>query len=295
MSARHLGSPCVDHGASSPADYRVLFTSAMHGGPYEFRKCRRCGLIYHFPLMTDEEASVHYTDYGNYSDETVLERELERRLPGSMAVASVLRPYLGQHRSRLLEVGCANGIMMKHLGELGFDCHGVEIDPRSSKIAARLIGEGRIFNGRLEDSPYLDGSFDAAVSRAVLEHLTTPFEVLKCIHRALRNGGVAYLTTPNFGGVSFRLLRDRWKNTAVNDHVSMFTHQSLRHFVEEAGFEIISARATGCSLDKRRDVNGEYTRLSGPVGRRALRYAGAVLSTVNMGDSLHILAQKPPD
>lgn len=48
----------------------------------------------------------------------------------------------------------------------------------------------------LETLPFADGSFDAVLSTQTLEHVEHPLECLAELRRALRPGGVLYLTAP---------------------------------------------------------------------------------------------------
>jgi len=44
--------------------------------------------------------------------------------------------------------------------------------------------------------PFIDGSFDAIVAQAVLEHVVDPAQCVREFHRVLRPGGLVYAETP---------------------------------------------------------------------------------------------------
>ncbi len=48
----------------------------------------------------------------------------------------------------------------------------------------------------IAELPFQDGSVDAILCLAVLEHVPDPVRIVREIHRVLRPGGVCYLTTP---------------------------------------------------------------------------------------------------
>ena len=274
------------------SDYEVLFSSDMHNLRYEFRLCRRCGLIYHHPSPDPSELERRYASYGSYADPAYVRKQLETARVLNMRRAKELSAYLEEGGRKLLEVGCSNGIMLKHLEEYGFDCYGVEIDPASSGVAKGLIGKERIFTGTLGNSPWLDESFDAVICRQTIEHVPNPFETMLHMNMALRDGGILYIETPNFGGPSARLLRDRWKNILPGDHISMFTPSILIDFLTEAGFIVLKRRIGGFAYNMRRDSKGGFERYRNPAVKTFLRMVGVVLRVVNLGDGISVVSRK---
>jgi SAM-dependent methyltransferase len=182
--------------------------------------------------------------------------------------------------------------MLKHLSDYGWDCFGVEVDPASSTLAKTLVGEERVFTGFLSKSPFLDGRFDLVLCVQTIEHVPDPFDLLLQMNSALRKGGILYIETPNFGGPSFRLLKDRWKNTLPEDHISMFTASTLKHFLRSAGFDIVSTKVGGCSYNARRDADGEYEQYKSKTSRLLMVLAGYGLRVLNQGDNAAFVCAK---
>ena len=56
--------------------------------------------------------------------------------------------------------------------------------------------------------PYADARFDTVVSMDVIEHVPEPVPWLREALRVLKPGGLLFLTTPNYGSRSLRLLED---------------------------------------------------------------------------------------
>jgi SAM-dependent methyltransferase/uncharacterized protein YbaR (Trm112 family) len=59
-----------------------------------------------------------------------------------------------------------------------------------------ILGEGADYVCDLHDLPFPDGSFDAVIAVAVMEHVADPFRCASEIARVLRPGGYVYSVTP---------------------------------------------------------------------------------------------------
>jgi len=77
----------------------------------------------------------------------------------------------------ILDIGCGNGSMLRHLQGLGYrHLHGLEI---SRYAIQRLRGEGiEMHYGVLPSIPLLDASFNVVIASQVLEHVIRRRRVL---------------------------------------------------------------------------------------------------------------------
>jgi ubiquinone/menaquinone biosynthesis C-methylase UbiE len=101
---------------------------------------------------------------------------------------------------RVLDVGCGDGVLSWLLAHRGAVCHGV--DP--SQIAIEYARRKHLEKGSKAefsvssgyDTKVVSSSCDAVVSSDVIEHVQDPSRLLHEIHRVLKPGGVAVITTP---------------------------------------------------------------------------------------------------
>ncbi len=125
------------------------------------------------------------------SDQLVSDNPLHQRL---------LKPYIeATHwiQGDLLEVGCGEG---RGIGSVLSSVKSYwAIDKIESAIAdlRQRFPTGNFITGNLPPLPYPDASFDSILSFQVIEHIEDDTLFLKEIHRVLRSGGVALITTPN--------------------------------------------------------------------------------------------------
>jgi SAM-dependent methyltransferase len=95
----------------------------------------------------------------------------------------------------LLDIGCANGLLVSVFHELGVEAYGVDKSIKSvlsSKIRQFLI----ISDVEKSFLPFRDFAFDMVTCLEVLEHLRT-LSVISEIYRILKPGGVVFITTPS--------------------------------------------------------------------------------------------------
>lgn len=102
---------------------------------------------------------------------------------------------------RVLDLGCGDGALSGVIHEkLEVAIEGVDTDRLATELARREFAK-RHWQGCFKtvtgyDTGYDEGHFDAVVCADVIEHVREPQTLLKEIHRVLKAGGHAVLTTP---------------------------------------------------------------------------------------------------
>jgi SAM-dependent methyltransferase len=150
------------------------------------------------------------------SDKLASDNPLHQRL---------LKPYsvAGEWvKGDLLEVGCGEGRGID--GLLPFVSSYSAIDKIESAVAGlqQKYPAGKFVSGHLPPLPYKDSSFDSVVSFQVIEHIQDDELFLREIHRVLRPGGTALITTPNR---PMSLSRNPW-------HVREYTGEELANLAK---------------------------------------------------------------
>lgn len=132
----------------------------------------------------------------------------------------LLKPYTVAKdwvQGDLLEVGCGEGRGIDSLMPLVSSYAAIDkIESAVSRLRLRYPA-GKFVSGHLPPLPYADNSYDSVVSFQVIEHIQDDALFLKEIHRVLRPGGVALITTPNR---PMSLSRNPW-------HIREYTDQEL--------------------------------------------------------------------
>jgi SAM-dependent methyltransferase len=113
----------------------------------------------------------------------------------------LLRPYVLVKDwivGDVLEVGCGEGRGIDLLLEKAKTYTAIDkIEPVVKKLREKY-SQAKFLSGNIPPlAPFADNSFDSVVSFQVIEHIENDSLFLKEIHRVLRPGGTAWITTPN--------------------------------------------------------------------------------------------------
>lgn len=145
--------------------------------------------------------------------------------------------------SKVLDIGCGNGILGWLLKDQNVELVGVE----PSEYAAELAHPhyDKIFNGTIED--YFDchddlSDFDIIVFADVLEHLIRPDEVLRRIKPKMSSSCKLLVSIPNIAHYSVLrcLLKDQFEyvdsGILEKTHLRFFTLDSFKNLLDHVDF-----------------------------------------------------------
>ncbi|HEV8114521.1 MAG TPA: methyltransferase domain-containing protein [Planctomycetota bacterium] len=242
----------------------------FEGVAFDLVRCP-CGLVYVDPRPDGASIARMYDDPDYYTEgynlgvetENYFDRRAELIAQYERTAGELAREIGGT--GDLLELGSAGGFFLEGARRAGFRVRGVELSPQAAEYSKRELSLD-VFHGQLEAAPFESESFDVAVADNVLEHTTSPGEVLARLHALLRRGGHLVVIVPSYvNSIYFRALLglqalvpkrflgeqllgilklDPRGHSGNPYHILEFDRRTLVALVRRSGFEIVRVEAS---------------------------------------------------
>lgn len=282
----------------------------LHGTPGEFSVaiCGDCGSGVSLPRTPSDQLAAYYpATYGPH--ELAL-----GRLAG--AVSGAIRWYQGRRAltrkplslmrnrpaGRLVDVGCGRGDLAAMFVERGWQTVGIEPSAEACAVARERGVDAR--QGTLAEVTLEPESYDAAVFQHSLEHTNDPAGDLERAAAALRPGGVALLTVPNFSSWQRRRFGTAWYHLDLPRHRTHFTAGGLVRALERAGLQVESITTSTSTVGLPATIQYALVgRCLFPRGLSLRVASGLCILTLPVarfcdalaggGDQLHAVARRP--
>jgi SAM-dependent methyltransferase len=198
-------------------------------------------------IPTNEELNKFYNSYGinNYLSPLTIKRYNE--------LLDKFEPY--RKTNKLIDVGCGIGYFLDEAKKRGWEVYGTEFSGKSADIcSAKGIN---IRKGILNADNYQAGMFDIITSFEVIEHINNPRTELKTFNSILREGGLVYVTTPNFNSLLRYRLKSAYNVITYPEHLCYYTPNTLNKLFGAFGFNGKFIETTGISLTRFRTSSGK--------------------------------------
>lgn len=238
MNNKAFGPCPLCHGLEA----KVLFSARTIFSEFHLVQCNMCELTRTFPLPNDEILRAHdiYSYYGRnvhkFNSRVQKIRNLIMRMRAKHYLSLI--PDLTQ-TPKILDVGCAEGRLLKSFLEYGCQCWGIE---HTFYPAQRFLDSDRIvyLQGDLKAMNLPEGVFDLIFLWHVLEHMDNPHVIMSQLHTLLAPEGAIIVAVPNFSSLEARRFKKFWFHLDIPWHKYHFNEKSMRHLMTETHLRIIN-------------------------------------------------------
>ncbi len=224
-------------------------------GKYCLLKCRLCNFIY--ANVTDREIEQVNFTFGEFVK--CHYREVQSSIDFLWFDRVSTSLTRGKEGLKVLDIGCGNGVLLRQFQKRGCVCFGSDPSPWAREYAEKY---GYTLLPRIEEAGIAPDFFDIITTTSTLEHVARPLEHLKCIMAAVKHGGVAYLTVPNYGSlpIRLRLLQGRLVNPP--GHCNYFTARTLRNLFMQKGLkgQVAQVRVRSYGIPEIHAVYGWFSK-----------------------------------
>jgi SAM-dependent methyltransferase len=217
------------------------YTSPVTGQHYRLSHCHACDLEFWSPRHLNpelyESAALH--EYAQYHQGT-------RPFP---AWTLPFFDHMPQNSGRLLDVGCGDGAFLARAASLGFQVHGIDLDPNSVRVAREKYGlqhvEAVLLDSFLQSSRASGTRYDVVCLFEVLEHQAEPRAFLDAIQALLVPGGYVAGSVPNRQRFLTRLDRRAGTGDLPPHHFLWFSSRALANILTQHGFRDVRVVPSG--------------------------------------------------
>lgn len=201
---------------------------------FSVQDCRSCGFRF-----VDTSAPAYPEDAQRAHDEADI-GPLRPWLPHiQRRVADVLR--YKRPPGKVLDIGCGKGELTLALHEKGFVCTGIDLKARvieQLQAQCPTVLWRRVLTA---DLAAMTERFDVLTMYHVLEHVSSPKEVLAGVKALANPGALIVIEVPNVGGWEARLKGRGWHYYKA-DHVGYFRRSDLQRLAADLDLTVLGIR-----------------------------------------------------
>lgn len=217
-----------------------VFIKQQQNG-WQIKQCRLCGLIQVVPHPSKQDITGLYTnDWAHFAP---YQSQKDAHVLYFQTLLSFVLPFLTHSKKRLLDVGCATGILLDVCRKRNISASGTDISKDAVQFCKKKGLD--VVWGTLQDIAsvrHWSHQYTIAIASQVIEHERDPQTFLRSLQSVLVSGGIAVITTPNSDTIWRQIMGDKWVSYQHPEHLFFFSKKILQEMIENAGFQILCIR-----------------------------------------------------
>jgi len=215
--------------------------------------CKGCGFMWTYPAPSQEILDKLYTStYREARNEKATEeylRNMDQRAASQKLFITKNALVKLNRDSRVLDIGCGAGLLLKAFAELSNDLTGFEPD-------IKMIEEARLHlpsNARLHAEAFYPGKskrsgYHLSAASHVLEHIPDPIPFLTELLQIIDKDGIIFLEVPQETRWAVKeIVNSRYKGLM---HLLFFNPNTLQEAIKRAGGDVVYLSTFGPDRNK---------------------------------------------
>jgi 2-polyprenyl-3-methyl-5-hydroxy-6-metoxy-1,4-benzoquinol methylase len=202
---------------------------------YPFNSCSECDFIFLNPMPNQDELNEQYTDDDKGAEPSY--NKTSSRLRRAFIKLPRFFPYA--YGKTTLDFGCGGGFVAYTLSFIAKSSSGIDISENAVAYAKQRFKRANFacmdFVQLLND----DKKYDFVYSSEVIEHVSDINLYMKTLAHLVKQGGYAYITTPDLGHPKVPDNIIEWSMLCPPIHVQHFTQKTAKVLFERYGFKIV--------------------------------------------------------
>ena len=253
-------------------------------GSYDCKvvRCKSCNIVYATKVLNIDGLAKYWKNYESeihcVSEESNAKRAKMYQLEYDF-IAKNLKP-----KSKILDIGCADGSFLDYFAKGGYECYGVEYGEEAAQKASKKY---KVYVGDFHKLD-IDQKFDLVIFRGTIQYLLEPKEYFKKAASLLNEDGLIYITSsPDAESYCFKLFKEKFTQPVAPTDRYAFNEKILNDYFFSLGLGLVDSYhfyletpyRSDSDIDRVKAATKEYLE-TGSVSTRSPSFFGNMLTLV---------------
>lgn len=204
---------------------------------YDVVACKKCGFCFADQIPAQERFDIYYRELSKYEGNSQEVKENRYDVERFNQMVSYIGPFLDNYQTRVVEIGCATGLLLSLIKKNGYEnLLGVDPSPSCSETAKKLYGI-RVLANTLSNLSIEKQSVDFLILSGVLEHIKELDISLQHLWNILAPTGKIYIAVPDAS--QYINGEDAPFQEFSIEHINFFGPTSLTNLMNKNGFTLV--------------------------------------------------------
>jgi SAM-dependent methyltransferase len=204
---------------------------------YDVVACKNCGFCFADQIPAQERFDIYYREMSKYEKNDQIVQESRYEFERLNQMVSYLVPFLENYQTRVVEIGCATGLLLSLIKRKGYEnILGVDPSPSCAETAKKLYGI-HVLTNTLSNLLIEKKSVDFLILSGVLEHIRELDVSLKYLWNILAPNGKICIAVPDAS--QYISGEDAPFQEFSIEHINFFGPTSLTNLMNKNGFTLV--------------------------------------------------------